>query len=243
MSLDERFYPEVGAGGFTRLDGNVEFYSRVNALLRPDMRVLDLGAGRGVAAEDTVAFRRQLATLKGKVAHVVGVDVDEAVKANPGLDEAIVYDGRVLPLGDESVDLILSDWVFEHIQDPEVFAREIERVLKPGGWLCARTPYLFSLLVVASSLVPNRHHSSVLKRVQPDRQEQDVFPAAYRLNTKTAVRRYFRPEKWLNHTYTWTPSPVYHFDNPVIYKLVQIYQTLKRPLSGDFLYIFLQKVG
>lgn len=48
----ERLFPEVSAGGFTRMDGTVEFYTRVNALLRPDMTVLDFGAGRGAGLVD-----------------------------------------------------------------------------------------------------------------------------------------------------------------------------------------------
>jgi len=70
-----------------------------------------------------------------------------------------------MPLPDESADLIVSDHTFEHIAEPELFARECERILKLGGWLCARTPYRYSLLVLASSLIPNRSHVKVLGSV------------------------------------------------------------------------------
>ena len=39
------WFPEVGAGGFTSLDGTIEFYTRINALLMPGMTVLDFGGG------------------------------------------------------------------------------------------------------------------------------------------------------------------------------------------------------
>ncbi len=39
------WFPEVGAGGFTSLDGTIEFYTRINALLASDMTVLDFGGG------------------------------------------------------------------------------------------------------------------------------------------------------------------------------------------------------
>lgn len=55
--LRRQLYPESGAGGFSRVDGTVEFYTRVNALLSPDAVVVDLGAGRGKQSEDPVAFR------------------------------------------------------------------------------------------------------------------------------------------------------------------------------------------
>jgi len=102
-------YPEVGAGGFTRYDGSIQFYGRVNSLLAPGMQVLDLGAGRGCQFEGASPFRTSLATLRGKVAKVTGVDVDDAVLDNPELDEALVYDGKRLPFADASFDLVLSD--------------------------------------------------------------------------------------------------------------------------------------
>ena len=47
-----RLYPEADVGGFTRHDGFVEFYTRVNALLHDESTVLDFGAGRGLWATE-----------------------------------------------------------------------------------------------------------------------------------------------------------------------------------------------
>lgn len=43
--IEAGWFPEVGAGGFTSLDGTIEFYTRINALLASDMTVLDFGGG------------------------------------------------------------------------------------------------------------------------------------------------------------------------------------------------------
>jgi hypothetical protein len=60
--------PEIFAGGFDRYDGTIQFYQRVNALLRPDFVVVDIGAGRGrIRIDDPIAYRRRLTSLKGKV--------------------------------------------------------------------------------------------------------------------------------------------------------------------------------
>jgi len=50
----DKWYPERRFGGFTHVDGTVVFYTRVNSLLDRSTVVLDMGCGRGVAAEDPV---------------------------------------------------------------------------------------------------------------------------------------------------------------------------------------------
>lgn len=205
-----RLFPEVGAGGFTRVDGTVQ-YNRVNALLRPEMVVLDFGAGRGAGLVDNrCAYRRSLQMLRGKVARVIGIDVDPAVCTNPGLDEAIVLGAKdPLPLADASIDLVLADYVFEHIEDPHRCARELERVLKPGGWICARTPNRWNYVAVAARLVPERLHAGVLRRVQPERKQEDVFPAFYRMNDRRALRRLFPAPRWRHYSYCISAEPAY----------------------------------
>ena len=47
VSVLEGLFPEVAAGGFTRMEPRIQFYSRVRALLVPDHHVLEFGAGRG----------------------------------------------------------------------------------------------------------------------------------------------------------------------------------------------------
>lgn len=54
----------------------------------------------------------------------------------------IVADAAYLPFRDNSVDAIVNESLFEHVAHPALVAREVERVLKPGGILYTSVPFL-----------------------------------------------------------------------------------------------------
>jgi len=206
--LLRHLYPEVGAGGFSRCDPIVEFYGRVHALLRPGTTVLDLGAGRGRLAEAGVAWKRRLVDLRGEGRIVIAVDPDSAVLRNPTADRVLVMtEDHVIPLPDCSVDLVVANWVLEHVQDPGVAAAEIDRVLRPGGWFCAHTPNRNGYVALGSRLIPTPLHNRVLAWAQPDRDSRDVFPACYRMNTIRRIRELF--PGYLHASYRYQGPPQY----------------------------------
>ncbi len=203
-------YPEMGAGGYSRRDGTIQFYTRVNALLQPHWTALDLGAGRGSWLEQGTQYKRDLRMLKGKVAKVIGADIDAVVTTNQSCDESVVMpDSDTLPLDANSVDLIVSDHTFEHVENPVAFVAEVQRVLRPGGWIAARTPNRWGYIGLATNAVPNSLHVSVLKRAQPDRLPEDVFPTIYRMNTRRAISALFPTKNWEVHMYPHNPEPAY----------------------------------
>lgn len=63
---------------------------------------------------------------------------------NPKYADIILDLNKPLPFKDESVDLIFSDNVFEHIQNLVQLIRECHRVLKIGGFLVVKAPYFKS---------------------------------------------------------------------------------------------------
>jgi len=236
----DSLYPEVAISGFSPIDHRIVFFTLVNSLLSPTDRVVDFGAGRGRWTETETGYRAELTNLKGRCAEVIGVDVDPAVLSNPSVDKALVIgeDGSI-PLADESVDLIVSWAVFEHVRDPVAVAAELDRLLKPGGWICGWTPNKWGYIGVGARLVPNGVHAGWLKRLGVRRQEKDVFPVCYRMNTRRAIGELF--PHYMNNTFVHTGRPSYHGGHEALARLIRLYGKLAPSGMGQALHVFLQK--
>jgi SAM-dependent methyltransferase len=102
----------------------------------------DLGCGSGVILSEILSMR------PGWTGH--GLDISPAavayarrLAAHKGVaDRASFERGCVtrLPYADGSLNLVVASEVVEHLPEPEAVAREIARVLKPGGQLVLTMP-------------------------------------------------------------------------------------------------------
>ena len=100
--------------------------------------ILDFGCGDG--------------TLIGEMkklnpgARFVGLDVSASALGvararHPDVVFHHIQDGDPFPIPDGSVDFLFTSEVIEHVYDTENAAREVARVLRPGGTLLLTTPY------------------------------------------------------------------------------------------------------
>jgi SAM-dependent methyltransferase len=90
--------------------------------------VVDLGAGNGGSVD---LFRRRFPSLNW-----IGVDIEASPEVNRRTRtdcEFRAYNGVDLPFDENSIDLVYSRQVFEHVRYPEPLLKDIARVLKPGG--------------------------------------------------------------------------------------------------------------
>ena len=74
----------------------------------------------------------------------VGVDAqspgNDSFLPSADIDVVVTDFANKLPFGDQEVDVLYSSEVIEHIPEPEVMLREIQRVLRPNGHLLLTTP-------------------------------------------------------------------------------------------------------
>jgi ubiquinone/menaquinone biosynthesis C-methylase UbiE len=155
------------------------FEREVERHLLPEHTLLDAGCGRTAPV---------LEKYRGRAKRLIGVDLVEFDARVQGI-ELLHGDLGALPLDDKCVDLIMARSVMEHVTDPAAAYREIYRVLKPGGHFIFLTANLWDYASLIAKLVPNRLHPWIVSRTE-GRDEQDVFPIAYRTNTRRAVARW-----------------------------------------------------
>ncbi len=172
--LQDRLYPPD-----TMIRSEDVLRELIYANTGPSSRVLDAGAGAGLL------FKYE---LKGRVAEIVGVDLDPRVETNPQLDRGVCSDMGSIPVSDGYFDLVISRAVLEHISDPDSFLREINRVLKPGGMFLFLTPNKWHYVILFSRMTPHWFHEWYNERVR-GRGDNDTFPAVYLLNSVGDVRR------------------------------------------------------
>jgi SAM-dependent methyltransferase len=175
-SLLRRFYPDD-----TR-NGTVAFYGWVRQHVGPTTELLNLGAGPPT--------RTAIRIFKGEVARVVGADIDPIVLDNDELDDAVLIEDGLLPLPDESFDAIVSDFTFEHVEDPAGFLAEAHRVLRPGGSFFFRTPNRRHYMATISRLTPHWFHNLVANRARGlPADAHDPWPTFYRMNSAEQLER------------------------------------------------------
>jgi ubiquinone/menaquinone biosynthesis C-methylase UbiE len=121
------------------------------AQLLPDLngqRVLEIGCGRG---DFTIWL-----SGKYKDAKVTGVDFSEAAIATAQQRGSLsgsaaqfkVEDAEALSFADSSFDYVISCECMEHVPHPEQMAREIHRVLSPGGQFILTTENYFNGMIL-----------------------------------------------------------------------------------------------
>ena len=147
-------------------------YLFASQLCSPQSQLLDLGCGSGAGA----------VFLSQQGHSVTAVDVDsELIHLLPTVWPASKinwkwYDGQILPLANNSCDIVTSFQVIEHVPDASLFLKEIFRVLKPKGCLVLTTPNR-TLRVAPCQRPWNRYH---IHEFWPWELKRSLYKAGFR---------------------------------------------------------------
>lgn len=139
----------------------------------PNQVIVDLGAGR------RCLFAPLLEPDSGS--RIIGVDISpEAMASNDDLDEKVVADAAEgLPLRDAEADLVVSMSALEHLREVQPLAREIYRVLKPGGHTIHVFPSRNAPFSLLNRFLPHSITRKLLGALIPGSEGIQGFPAYY----------------------------------------------------------------
>lgn len=137
---------------------------RVEALVSPPGRLLDVGCGTG-------DFLR-VARPRGW--DVSGTEISPYATKAAGAEELPVIEGEVWEAGfpSEAFDVVTCWHVIEHVASPRRVVEEIHRVLRPGGWLVLATPNLEDHIFRVAYVLARRRRPPLF---EPDERELHLF--------------------------------------------------------------------
>lgn len=118
---------------FTNYPSQLASYLANKYQFETKSKILEVGAGRCEV----------LSNLKQIGMECIAADISPVSKEyseNFGIEFYLLQNDNKLPFDNDSVDIIYTKSLIEHIDDPLVLVSEFMRVLKPGGKLLCLTP-------------------------------------------------------------------------------------------------------
>jgi ubiquinone/menaquinone biosynthesis C-methylase UbiE len=174
----ERFMPEVAQIAFEHLH-RYHFAARFCA----GKQVVDVACGEGYGSQ----------ILSGVADSVTGIDISAEAVAHAagryGSDRLrfVEASAALLPLEDDSVDVVVSFETIEHHDQHEEMLSEIRRVLRPGG-----------MLIMSS---PNKQHYSI----DPGYENPYHVKELFRHELIELIQRYFRSSRCIRSASSTVP--------------------------------------
>jgi SAM-dependent methyltransferase len=202
------------------------FEDEANMLIRalPDGAVaLDLGGGRSCLYAPAVE-------PAGRI-KLIAVDISkEELAHNTDVTETCVADvAEGLPMPDQSVDLILSHALLEHVEGVPQAIAHMGRVLKPGGTALHYIPCRYSLFGTAARLLPFGPLVWLQRKISP--WGPVGFPVHYDHCYPQALERAFRSAGFSDVHIEWTWACAGYF-SPIypLFLLHALYERTVRKL-------------
>ena len=230
-------------GKFSPNDGTIDFYLRIRSLINKKKIVLDLGAGQAnwFLDKKNIKLRKSIQFLKKDVKKFYAADIDRSVLKNKTSHKNLIIKKNIVPLKKNSVDIIICDWVFEHIEKPSIFYSEINRVLKKGGVLCARTPHKFNYVSIASNILEGSSLKSfLLRKVQANRFIPGSYSKSYyKINTINKISKIF--QLYEKNIFILKPDPAYYFNSKFFFILFKFLFLIFPKFFSGILICFLKK--
>ncbi len=192
-----------------------ESYKRLLAkLLRPGMQLLHAGCGWD---------KNNVSRPFKDSCDVVGIDPDERVQTmfhSPFFLASL----SSLPFENERFDVVFSEYVMEHVSDPDTAFGEISRVLKPGGRVVILTPNMFCYKSLVAALTPQWFHLWMGRIRYGPGHEADMYPTCFKCNTTRHFKQFANKHGFrINRIEYLTNGPTWFSQFPILFEIFHLY--------------------
>ncbi|MCK5123361.1 MAG: class I SAM-dependent methyltransferase [Candidatus Pacebacteria bacterium] len=161
------------------------FKEYLKKYIKPDSNILDVGCGRNAFGEEYYKIARKR----------VGVDPDkDALSENKLMDQKIccaikdIYDISKIA---NSFDVVIAQWVLEHMDNPERDIRAISKLCKKDGHFIFMTTNVYSPVMLFSKICPT-FLKKLLRKKMFGTDEDDTYPTKYRINSISKIDQVMR---------------------------------------------------
>jgi SAM-dependent methyltransferase len=208
--LDRRYFLFVALSSLQR------FNSRIDDYLAPDLpnrrklyrQILsDLDFNRGLHLGSGVDDDGLGVKLE-KRGDIIALDPDRRGLTENQVRKKVLADGQRLPFNDDEFNLVFSEYVFEHLPDPESALEETDRILQPGGDFVLLVPNPSHYYARISDMTPFALHKFWLKLQGREDVERDYFPTQYEWGAYADVT---------DPGFSWEIEDLYSFPGPTGY--------------------------
>jgi SAM-dependent methyltransferase len=163
-----------------RISLSDDYWRILDRILVEKSMVLDPGAGK----------KGMLSLFKGRHIVTVGLDLSyEDLKENQNLTFRVCGDAQYLPFKSNCFDVIVSQWLLEHLSVPGLFIMESSRILRNHGNVLLVSNSLFCPLMFFNAIMPAKLRDWLKQQFLPREVEEDTFPTYYRANTHNQLKR------------------------------------------------------
>lgn len=210
--------PEFKRGSyFFSAKTTLDIYNElVSSVINDGTVLLDAGCGK----------KSLMARHNPGASMAVGMDIsEEAIKRNRAFKFRITGDSYKLPFRDERFNLVVSQWMIEHIERPETVMAEFHRVLKRDGHLIVVTNSLYHPMMLLSALLPAGFRDALKRRIFPSYIDEDTFPTYYKFNSLSTMDRVLTDAGFKKIFASYTGAPFFLF-NKLLFKISEGYERI-----------------
>ena len=201
-----------------------------------EITLLDIGCGRGLARN-----QQPILDIASKVETLWGVEPDQHVEIAPCIQKVWRSTLEMADIPDASVDIAISYFVIEHVEDPSAFCQSLLRILKPNGVFIAATVSGKCLFARAATVLRAIHLDEWMLRLAHGSSKTDDYhyPTTYRLNKKSDYQKLLNEGEWKSIELAYLENKEWYYYFPKGFRWCgTVYSQLFRSVTEYYSYLF-----